>query len=265
VGATPHTPLYGGWPLDRNIWARRVGWLVLPLLVAWWLEPARVTLRTGEAVARWWATLVPIVFPGYLAGSRLASSVRDARWALALLGLATWPAVGGALALRAVETRTLPPRQVETLWLWANFTNPLLMPDARVAAAVLLADATVAIGGTLRLGAGHLPVPIALRGTWPDWAADAMTWATVFGAGTVLVAWAESVWPAPAMWLGLAEPVTHVLAHPPLAAFALALNGLVFLVPQLWQAWRVGLNPWRLLTWRLLAGGLALGFAALRI
>jgi hypothetical protein len=236
--------------------------VMLALLVGYWMRPDAVHAATGDAMALWWASTVPIVFPGYLAGSYVVDNLSDPRPALVVLGLATWPAIGGAWVLSAVRAGRLDADQAEYLWRWANFSNPLLAPTPMVAAAVALAGLAVALPGRAALNPS--PLPGALTG--PRLAARALTamnWATVFGAGIVLVAWAEALTHGPALGLLFWEPVSQPHAAAPLVAWALAQNGLVFLLPQLGTVARMGLPVWRWAAWRILAGGLAAAFTLL--
>jgi hypothetical protein len=249
-----------------NRMARAAGWLMLPLLAGFWLRPEAVTTASAAAMAAWWATAVPIIFPGYLAAAAAARALGRPRPALLLLGLATLPAVTGSLVLGSLRHRSVSPGTAEILWLWANFTCPLLLPGAgRLIMPVLGGGLLVAIAGTLVLGRHPDPPELPLAAGWPSLALEAMNWATLFGAGLVLVAWAGALFPSPVWWLLLAEPITQARGPIGLLAFALGTNGLVFLIPQLVAARQAGLPALRLMGWRLLAGLVAWGLTALPV
>lgn len=237
--------------------------LALLLLLA---KPGHWIPLAHSAVSLWWDRVVPILFPGYLLGTMVTPLIMPYPEATGLLSLATFPLVGSTLALEQYRQGQASPADTERAWVFANFTNPWLLPLNLVSQICL-----VVANGSLCLAALYW-VPIArapritrarlpVRG-WPASAIDAMNWSAVYGAGVVMVTLLAGLHPVLTRLALLGEVVVQSTAFPMWVRTLLtASGGLVFLLPQLYQAHKLGLPALRLATWRLAAVGLA-GFLA---
>lgn len=239
-----------------------LGLLVTALGVWIYLHASTVVHASTMGIDLWWHSIVPIIFSGYMLGRLGTDGLDSAEAAAALMGLATFPAVGGILVLDAYGQGRISSRLAERAWVWANFTNPLLLPLSPSREGVLLlSQALVAVFACFLLPSQERPSTPLTTNRWPHWAADGMNWAALYGVAVVAGSWLHVLMPASDAWLVVIDPVTRLARSQPVTVAAIALNGLIFLGPQLLTARRLGLPAARWLFWRLLAGLLA-GFLA---
>ncbi len=212
-----------------------------------------------DALDRWWARWVPVVFPGY-ALARLVTADWPWTWAAAATSVLTFSAAGLVPSLSAVRRQEITLLEGERCWVWANLNNPWLdAASLRVWLSATLATLLTGwtAGYTLR---GRYTPRLAPDFTdWSGWAGEAMNWAAVLGLVALVVTAMARVG---GRWGALLDPLVVPVPNPILHAGLLDFGGGLLLVPELLIARSTGL-PWmRLVGWRLLQAASAALLAA---
>lgn len=232
--------------------------MALVLLLA---HPARWIPLAQSAINLWWARVVPILFPGYLLGTWVVPLIMPYEAVTGLLSLATFPVVGATLALEHYRQGRVSREDAERAWVFGNFTNPLLLPlNLESQVCLLAANGLLCAAALHAIPRRAAPVParsLMPRG-WPASAMDAMNWSAVYGAGVVIVTLMAGLHPVLTRLAFLGEVAVQATTAPIWLRTAIGgSGGLVFLLPQLYQARELGLPTGRLALWRVAAASLA--------
>lgn len=213
-----------------------------------------------SAITLWWNRMVPIVFPALVfAGTVLYIPTTLPIWgAVTLYSLFSFPLVGAHVALTAYDQKKIYQEQVYALIPYANLYNPFLLPNPHALFRLDLCLMASAFLVSQRLPSNTLNRTD--RPTESSLVLEAMNWTTVLGAMTAFAVILQGL--GLGNWVPvLTEPLTPhwtALHTTPLwVVFFLGTNGLVTVLPVLFQAHALSLSIRRIIRDRLLQAFLA--------
>lgn len=184
-----------------------------------------------DILHHWWSHVVPTVFPALVASELIIHSIGlRGNGAGMMRSFASWPIVGATRILDQ-SLHDASPEVTYRALTWANLYNPWLFSHLWIGLWV-----NASLLGAAWLMTGSLPGPvhsIQRRSPRPRTASlDAMNWATILLAELIVARVMQNAW-THWMYQLWVEPTTSPRVATPIGLGALALNGLVCMVPLL--------------------------------